>query len=557
MTDINLNIPFARIIPEKAIKRFTTHLLEPDNNGQKLSPGAIVADRYEIVARLPDIGKLRCYSVSDHLNTSRCAVCGMENNANATSFCDWCGYYLADGKFLLLEGKQSLTAGFEPVIRNGLNHQGILKFFDKFYYQENYYIIGQCLENKTLSSMDCDIQFFQVLNWIIILLESLELLHSYHIFNVSLSSNEIFLLPDRPRLVNFANSVEEKTNVNQWIQSDIKNLAKTFLLVLSEIKPEDKNVLDLKRILTKAIQGGYHKIVDFIDEIIQHDQKLERPEQLDNDKKTVLLTDKGVSISVGMASDVGIVRRLNEDSVGAFELTSILQSVCNPYGFYMVADGMGGHEAGEEASKIAVEHVTRKIIRSFNNTFEPVEEKAREILKEAVFSANQEIYEIARAKNSNMGTTITIAYLINDRALILNIGDGRAYLYSNKKLELITQDHSLVFRLYKIGQLKYEDIYQHPQSNQILCALGEQNLPQSLDNLAERANHPYFFNIRLKKGDGLLLCTDGLWQMIRDSEMEQILTKHSHPQSAVDELVSLANKNGGDDNISLIFVKTQ
>jgi len=100
-------------------------------------------------------------------------------------------------------------------------------------------------------------------------------------------------------------------------------------------------------------------------------------------------------------------------------------------------------------------------------------------------------------------------------------------------------------------------MYHHPQSNQILCALGEPNLQQSLMNLEVQANHPYFFNINLDRDDGILLCTDGLWQMIEDSEIEGILNKHSQPQDAVDELVYLANRNGGDDNISLIFVKTQ
>lgn len=284
--------------------------------------------------------------------------------------------------------------------------------------------------------------------------------------------------------------------------------------------------------------------------------KLQQPERPDTSKKTVLLTDKGVSISVGMASDIGMLRTLNEDSISVFELTNILESVSIPYGFYMVADGMGGHEAGEEASKIAVEYITRKIISSLNGTFEPSEEKTRQILEDAVFSANRVIYNIAQLKNNNMGTTITIAYIANTRAFVLNVGDARAYILSNKKLSLITQDHSLVFRLYKIGQLSYEEIYQHPQNNQIICSLGEHNLPQCLDNL-EKADHPYFFNVNLDRGDGLLLCTDGLWQMLPDFQIEEILNRISQPQNAVDELVNLANKYGGDDNISIIFVKIQ
>lgn len=315
-------------------------------------------------------------------------------------------------------------------------------------------------------------------------------------------------------------------------------------------------MLCLKSSFMNAIQVGYHQMKYLLNEINELNQQFERPELLYNANKTVLLTDNCVSISVGMASDIGMVRTLNEDSVSVFELTNILQSVVTPYGFYMVADGMGGHSAGEEASKIAVEYITRRIIGSFNDRLKPTGQKARQVLEDAVFSANREICKIADLKNNDMGTTITIAFMANGRAFILNVGDARAYLYSNGKLKLITEDHSLVYRLYKIGQLQYHEIYHHPQSNQILCALGESNLQQSLDSLEQKANHPYFFDIRLERGDGLLLCTDGLWQMIPDHQIEGVLNRNSQPQNAVDELVNLANNNGGDDNISLIFIKT-
>ncbi len=306
-----------------------------------------------------------------------------------------------------------------------------------------------------------------------------------------------------------------------------------------------------------AIQGEYQRVRNFLDEVMTINRRFDRPDPLYSAKKTVLLSDHGVGISVGMASDVGMVRTINEDSVSIFELISILQSITTPYGFYIVADGMGGHSAGEEASKIAVEYITRKIISSLNDTFVNIKQKVRQILEDAVFSANREIAKIADLKNNDMGTTITIAFITDSRAFILNVGDARAYLYSNGKLRLITEDHSLVYRLYKMGQLQYHEIYQHPHSNQILCALGEPALEECLDNLEKKANHPYFFDIRLERGDGLLLCTDGLWQMIPEPEIEEVLNQNLQPQDAVDELITRANNNGGDDNISLIYVKTR
>lgn len=556
MTDINLNIPYAKIIPETSIRRFTTHLLEPEENDRLLSAGTVVADRYEIKAVLPKIGKLKCYSVSDQLNSNRCGICGNESNSNMTSYCDRCGYYIPDNAFLLLGGTHQQTTVFDQLIRLSLEHKGILKIFDKFYHQGNYFIVGQSLENITLSDFEGSVDYYPVLDWIITLFEALDHLHRHQIFNVSLSGADIFLFKDGPKLVNFSGAFLKKNNFDQWIRSDMRNLATTFLTFLSRSGFRNTNLSFVKGFLIKALQQGYLNLSEFIHDLLELSQRSsDLPGTQENNAE--LLSDKGVGVSVGMASDVGMVRGLNEDSVGALELTNILQSVSRPSGFYMVADGMGGHEAGEEASKIAIEHITGKIIQAFNENGVESGKKNRQLLEDAVFSANEEIFERAKSKNNNMGSTITIAYLAKNRAHILNIGDARAYLFSQKKLKLITEDHSLVFRLHKIGQLKYNEIPGHPQSHQILCALGEPDLKQSLDNLRNEANHPYFFDIKLKKGDGLLLCTDGLWQMIQDSEMEQILCKYPEPQRAVDEMVKIANQNGGDDNISLIFVKTQ
>lgn len=556
MTDINLNIPYAKIIPETSIRRFTTHLLEPGENDERLSIGSLVADRYEIQAVLPQIGTFKCYSVSDLLNSSHCGVCGNESNSNRDSYCDRCGYFMANNKYLLLGGTHQQTIAFDQLMSKAFEHKGVLKIFDKFYHRKTYFIVGQSLENMTLANFEAFINFDQLRDWLIVLCKAIDLLHQHRIFNIGLGPSDIFLAADGPKLVNFSNSIVARTDDDRWIRSDMKNLAHTFLTILSKRRLQSDSFSLLKSILIKAFRQVYLNASEFIHDLVELNPETKELSCL-KDSNITLLGERGIRVSVGMASDVGMIRRLNEDSVGAVELTHILQSVSRPCGFYMVADGMGGHEAGEEASKIAIEHIIGKIIQAFNENGVGSSNKYRQFLEDAVFSANNEIFEKARSKNSNMGTTITIAYLVNNRAHILNIGDARAYLFSQQKLKLITEDHSLVFRLHKIGQLRYNEIPGHRQSHQILCALGEPNLKQSLDNLKNEANHPYMFDVKLEKGDGLLLCTDGLWQMIRDSEIEQILCKYPQPQRAVDEMVKIANQNGGDDNISLIFVKTQ
>jgi len=557
MNDINLNIPYARIIPEKTVKQYTTHLLEIEAREPGLNSGDFLDNHYEIVNSLPPIAQLKCYTVVDRNNRNRCGTCGMVNNPDQIEFCERCGYQLSNSRFLMLEGDDKQTKSFKPLITNSLHHKGVIRFFEIFSRKERNFIVAQYLTNKKLSDINSATQNSKALEWIIGLLKSLFFLHQHYVFNVDLSPGGIFIFPDGPKLINFTNAVVTNNDVDRWIKSDIINLANTLLFSLTKIEAKDENMLYIKSIFMNAVQGGYSRVRDLFDDVIEINEIYEPPDRFMSDKKTVFLTDKGVSISIGMASDVGMVRSLNEDSVSALELTNIIQSVSTPYGLYMVADGMGGHDAGEEASRIAIEYITRKILDSFNTAFELSENEVRQILEQAVFSANQEINKIARLKNNNMGTTITIAYTANNRAYILNVGDARAYWHSNNKLKLISQDHSLVYRLYKIGQLSYEEIYQHPQNNQILCSLGEPELQQSLENLAEKANHPYFFNIALERGDGLLLCTDGLWQMLPDQQIEQVLNSTLSPQNAVDELVYLANQNGGDDNISLIYVKIQ
>lgn len=557
MNDINLNIPYARIIPEKTRKRLTTQLLEIEAKDSDLKPGDFLNNRYEIIESLPNIGPLKCYTALDHENTSRCGTCGTVNDLDPVVFCERCGYQIPGSRFLVLEVEEAQTRVFELLIATRLSHEGVFRFFEMFSQNERNYIVAQNRYHKKLSDIVTNIPFSQAWNWTISLIGAVVFLHQQHVFNVDFTPEGIFIFPSGPKLLNFTTALVTKKNVERWIKSDIKNLAKTLVQLLPKIEPKDENMLYVKSIFMNAVQGGYSRIRDFIDDVIEIDDNFESRGRLINEKKTVFLTNKGVSISIGMASDVGMVRNLNEDSVSALELTNIIQSISTPYGLYMVADGMGGHDAGEEASKLAVEYVTRKIIDSFNGTFELTENEVRQILDDAVFSANREINKVARLKNNNMGTTITIAYTSNNRAFILNVGDARAYWHSKNKLELITQDHSLVYRLYKIGQLTYDEIYQHPQNNQILCSLGEPDLQQSLVNLSEQANHPYFFNIPLERGDGLLLCTDGLWQMLPDRQIETVLNQNPHPQNAVDELVYLANQNGGDDNISLIYVKTQ
>ncbi len=254
---------------------------------------------------------------------------------------------------------------------------------------------------------------------------------------------------------------------------------------------------------------------------------------------------------VGSYTDTGRVRDHNEDSL--FRLTLCLENdgQRQSWGVYIVADGMGGHAAGEVASGMAIRAAARVIIDACLQQTMAIsrmyyEAEMRELARKAVLTANEAILTEGRAQSNDMGSTLTMALVIGDRAVIANIGDSRTYLFRDGRLRRITRDHSLVMRLVELGHLREEDIYTHPQRNAVLRSLGDRAEPE-ID----------VFSLRLLPGDALLLCSDGQWEMTRDPEMERIIAEVADPQQACQALVEAANQAGGEDNIAVILVRLQ
>lgn len=251
----------------------------------------------------------------------------------------------------------------------------------------------------------------------------------------------------------------------------------------------------------------------------------------------------------GSYTDVGQVREHNEDSV--FQLTLCLENngQRQSCGVYIVADGMGGHAAGEIASGITVRTAARQII---DNYLQQIiagprlyhETDMRALVKQAVLAAHEAIRHESQAQHNDMGSTLTMALVIGDRAVIANVGDSRTYLFRDGQLSRISKDHSLVMRLVELGHLHEEDIYSHPQRNAVLRSLGDRTEPE-VD----------IFSLKLRAGDALLLCSDGQWEMTRDPEMARIIAEELDPQRACAALVAAANQAGGEDNIAVILVR--
>jgi serine/threonine protein phosphatase PrpC len=243
-------------------------------------------------------------------------------------------------------------------------------------------------------------------------------------------------------------------------------------------------------------------------------------------------------------TDVGRVREHNEDSLLVFECKR--DSLINPAqtSLYVVADGMGGAEAGEVASAIAVE-----AIRNYVEAKIPGHGAAdpRVILQEALEQANSKIieYQTAHPEARSMGSTAVAALVNPPEAIIAWVGDSRAYIRDGHGLRQLSKDHSLVQRLIEIGQITPQEARHHEHKNVITRSLGARPTgPAGAESLS----------VRLKRGDRLLLCSDGLTTHVEDWQIDELLRRHSDPTAAARELVVAANAGGGTDNVSVVVI---
>ncbi len=237
------------------------------------------------------------------------------------------------------------------------------------------------------------------------------------------------------------------------------------------------------------------------------------------------------------ATDIGCVRELNEDSfsIGGFKGDTVP-------GYCVLADGMGGHNAGEVASQTAVDVISEALSDFLKNS----QKEVPMLLDGVIKSANDKIFKAAcedEAK-SGMGTTAVIACVFENEMYIANIGDSRAYALRGDEFYQITKDHSMVAEMVTNGTITSEEARVHPQKNVITRALGTD----------EKAKAD-IFEYEYQKGDILLMCSDGLSGMVTDDDIKSVLKSGDSAKECTEKLISLAKENGGKDNITVICLK--
>jgi PPM family protein phosphatase len=278
------------------------------------------------------------------------------------------------------------------------------------------------------------------------------------------------------------------------------------------------------------------------------------------------------NLKAAALADKGMLREMNEDSVLAMVVD---QPENDSLGLFVVCDGMGGHMGGEFASYWAVEAIKSEFsgvlaLTDPRDTLILQEEdrlKAQagilpdfiahpdhpapeELVNAAVQKANQVVYDYTvhkPEKAGNAGTTVSMVFVKGDQAICANAGDSRTYLLRDHQLRQVSRDHSLVATLVANGELKPEEVYTHPRRSVIFRYLGMKGHAQ-----------PDVFIEELKPGDYLLLCTDGLWEMVRqDKEIVSRIEAANDPEQACISLIEAANQAGGEDNIGVVVVKIQ
>ncbi len=300
-------------------------------------------------------------------------------------------------------------------------------------------------------------------------------------------------------------------------------------------------------------------MADFFKKLFGSKEESTKPRQVDS-VTTAPLTDQQLQsilsgqapkyeikqLVAGVGQSVGKQRDHNEDSVLALTTTISGSSESVPFGLYIVADGMGGHQFGEVASNAAIRIVGGNITKKFHPYLyklptQSLQESLQEVMESSILEAHQHIQREAPGS----GTTVTAALVLGQQVTIGHVGDSRAYaIYPDGRMETLTRDHSLVKRLEELGHLSKDEVETFPHRNVLIRALGQGEILEA-----------DIFTVPFPQPGYLMICSDGLWGVVNERDVVRIINEAPTLHRACQSMVEAANAAGGPDNITVILAQ--
>ncbi len=300
-------------------------------------------------------------------------------------------------------------------------------------------------------------------------------------------------------------------------------------------------------------------MAEFFRNLLRKKEEPEKPKLVDM-ATTAPLTDQQLNSIMGIQSiksetkqlvasvgqSVGKQRDHNEDSVLALTSTIVGSAEGIPFGLYIVADGMGGHQFGEVASNAAIRIMGGNITKKFHSYLYDLPTQAlQESLQEVMEISITEAHQYVQREAPGSGTTVTAALVLGQQITIAHVGDSRAYsIYPDGRIDPITRDHSLVKRLEELGHLSKDEVENFPHRNVLIRALGQGEFLEA-----------DIFTLPFPQGGYLMICSDGLWGVISEKDIIRCITEAPTLNRACQNMVEAANAAGGPDNISVILAQ--
>ena len=508
--------------------------------------------RYRVLDVVNKSNLLNRYRVEDQQPLIICPQCGSGNPPDS-NFCYECrnsiqGLVSFKPQYLVKEASQADRVQTESALAQlSLTHARVIPpraaFVEQVAGVARYYVVLEDPTWGTAAQITPPHEAAQVFAWGIGLAEGLDYLHQRHVVMNALRGTEIALLGKEARWADFETARivpdEEWTRIGtQATSNDAHQLAALLYRLVTGLPQYDPSNRTLapkaNTVFGKILADTTYLTASGLAEALREaEQNVRRP--------------GGIDVSVARLSDVGQERDLDEDSILTVELGQVYRSVSTPLGVYAVADGMGGHEGGDVASRLAIRAIARMALTDIVTPVMADGTPPADFegwLKRAVLEANKAVLTQRKASRNDMGTTLVMAVVLNDLAYIAHVGDSRAYLIRNNEIRQLTTDHSLVERLIATGQITREEAATHPQRNVIYKNIGDK--PQV---------EPDILRLNLMPGDTLLLCCDGLSGEISDSQILQIVMQYPALPVACRELIRAANVAGGHDNISVVLIE--